>query len=312
MQLNKSTLKQVDLLGQGGALASPLCERVKVNVIDALMGQGKTSWAIQMINEQPEQKFIYVTPYLAEVARIKAACPLAKFYEPQQEGRGKLDSFHALLAEGESIVTTHALFSSVTEETRQLLEANGYILVLDEVMDVLQDEPLKKDDLRTILSNGFAHVEDDGCLVWDDSLYDGRFNDIKTKAANRSLYLVNGCLLMWTFPVSIFHCFKEIFILTYMFHAQIQSYYFKMNDVQFDMLRVYQDGERYEVKEHDGTLDDVSHLQIDIYDGKLNDIGKAKTALSKTWYLRASKEKLVELKTIPIISSATCVKALEP
>ena len=45
-------------------------------------------------------------------------------------------------------------------------------------------------------------------------------------ANNNSLYYVNKTLMVWSLPVSIFDCFEEVFISTYMFDAQIQKYYY--------------------------------------------------------------------------------------
>ena len=40
---------------------------VKINIIDAVCGAGKTSAAINMINSSDkEQRFLYITPYLDE------------------------------------------------------------------------------------------------------------------------------------------------------------------------------------------------------------------------------------------------------
>ena len=56
----------------------------RVKVVDAMMGTGKTSAAINYINENLEQKrFLYITPYLDEVDRVKKSCPGAKFYSPK-------------------------------------------------------------------------------------------------------------------------------------------------------------------------------------------------------------------------------------
>lgn len=268
----------------------------EVTVIDSLMGCGKTTYAIQMINDNPANRYIFITPYLSEVERIKAACSDAHFAEPQQEGRGKLGSFHKLLSQGRNIASTHSLFSMVTEETRELLRTYNYILILDEVMDVLKEQPLKRDDLPTILQSNLAHVDDEGYLVWEAADYQGRFDDIKAMASNRAIFVVNGILLLWTFPVSVFNCFEDIYVLTYLFPAQIQRYYFNMNNVQYKLWRVYKDGEKYAIKEHDGQPDDLSHLQIEIYEGTLNAIGDKPTALSKTWYLYSPKERLQALK----------------
>ena len=45
-------------------------ETCKINVVDSIMGAGKTSYAIQMMTERTEDKFMYVTPFLDEVSRI--------------------------------------------------------------------------------------------------------------------------------------------------------------------------------------------------------------------------------------------------
>jgi len=58
-----------------------------VNVIDAPCGYGKTSWAIQYMNAMPREShsFIYVTPILDEVQRIKEEVSNRKFFEPLTE-----------------------------------------------------------------------------------------------------------------------------------------------------------------------------------------------------------------------------------
>jgi len=45
-----------------------------VNVIDPPCGYGKTSWAIQYMNDMSDEshKFIYVTPFLDEVTRYSS------------------------------------------------------------------------------------------------------------------------------------------------------------------------------------------------------------------------------------------------
>ena len=53
---------------------------MKINIIDAICGAGKTSAAINYINNSTEdQHFLYITPYLTEVERIISACPNKKF-----------------------------------------------------------------------------------------------------------------------------------------------------------------------------------------------------------------------------------------
>ena len=44
---------------------------MKINVVDCFMGSGKTSWAIRKMNFYDNMKYVYITPYLSEVKRIK-------------------------------------------------------------------------------------------------------------------------------------------------------------------------------------------------------------------------------------------------
>ncbi len=60
---------------------------MKINIIDAICGAGKTSAAINYINNSIEdQHFLYITPYLTEVERIISACPNKKFKQPESYG----------------------------------------------------------------------------------------------------------------------------------------------------------------------------------------------------------------------------------
>ena len=51
-----------------------------IYILDAVMGTGKTTAAINYMNEHPDQKFIYITPFLEEVSRVKKKC--RGFYNP--------------------------------------------------------------------------------------------------------------------------------------------------------------------------------------------------------------------------------------
>ena len=45
-----------------------------ITVIDSICGSGKTSWAIQEINNNTDKKYIYITPYLDETERVRKEC----------------------------------------------------------------------------------------------------------------------------------------------------------------------------------------------------------------------------------------------
>ena len=56
-----------------------------IYVCDALMGSGKSSSCISYINEHPDKRYVYITPYLDEATRIAVACPEAHFVEPEEK-----------------------------------------------------------------------------------------------------------------------------------------------------------------------------------------------------------------------------------
>ena len=41
-----------------------------VTIIDSPCGRGKTTYAINYINERPTDNFVYITPFLKEVERV--------------------------------------------------------------------------------------------------------------------------------------------------------------------------------------------------------------------------------------------------
>ena len=104
-----------------------MCE---VTIIDAICGKGKTSWAIEYMNRNDEDKFIYITPYIDEVNRVLFGCSYRSFETPAtKNSKGtKLEDFNKLLSAGKNIVSTHALFSLVNDDTLKYLKENEYTL----------------------------------------------------------------------------------------------------------------------------------------------------------------------------------------
>lgn len=272
-----------------------------IKIIDAACGQGKTTWAIQHMKEQKEdRKFIFITPFLGEVKRIKQEC---HFVEPQKiNGRTKTKDLKRLLTRGENIVSTHSLFSRVDDETIQLLEMGGYTLILDEVMEVVKQELIKKPDIEMLISQGLIQVLDDGTVTAPSgNEYEGRFEDIIQNARMNRLIYVDGTMMIWQFPVSVFEVFEEVYNLTYMFDGQIQKYYYDFNNVEYQYHSVECDAQgKYKQipYTHDGdkALRDRLKNDIIIHESPLNSIGKGRNDLSVTWYEKATPHALKKVQ----------------
>ena len=277
-------------------------DSLMVKVVDSPMGYGKTSYLINKMKSDTNHKYIYITPFLDEVKRIETECKDRKFVQPTTKNKkgSKLEGLKQLIIKGKNITSTHALFTMADEELIMLIKSNNYILVLDEVLDVVEQASVTKNDINTLFQQNLMEVsnEENGLIKWMDSNYDGRYNDIKAMAEANTLYYVNNTLLVWAMPVEVFKSFDEVYVATYMFDCQLQKYYYDYFNVEYKYYHVIQNEEtkEYEMvetvdKDYDLDFRKKAKELINIIDNKkLNAIGDADNALSKSWYSRKIKE----------------------
>ena len=259
-----------------------------IHVVDAPCGIGKTSAAIEMMNTETDARYMFITPFLNEVRRVKESCDRRKFFEPQ-EMNTKLNGIHWLLSNNKDIASTHALFLNFNQDTVTLIKNGGYTLILDEVASVVEIMDITKKDLTCILAN-YATVKD-GLLIWEDMEYEGKFSEIMRMSLNKCVGIYGDTALIWCFPIEIFKAFKDVYILTYMFKAQMQRYYYDFYNVQYDYMYVTHNGDKYgltdKITEYDFRI-----AEIDICDSeKLNAIGDNYSDLSVSWFHRNKFEK---------------------
>lgn len=263
---------------------------MRIEVWDSIMGSGKTQRAIKKMNEE-EGSFIYITPFLSEVERIKENVVNKKFYDPKNFSKGKMDSLKRLIIDGKNIVSTHALFSTADDELMELLKIHDYTLILDEVMDVIDTVNMSVDDIEILLRQGFLVPKEDGYVDWNDHAlgrdrYKGNldYTNIRNMAMHNRLILYNNMLLLWTFPVDVFMCFKEVYILTYMFDGQIMKYYYDLHNLEYNYKSVRKIDEEFRLVDYTDNKKEITPLINILYDNKLNLIGDKDFSLSYNWY----------------------------
>ena len=269
--------------------------RTKIFIADCIMGSGKSSAAINYINNSSDdKKFLVITPYLDEIKRYKEMCHKKRFKEPTYNNGTKLDNIRELLRKGENIVSTHALFHKFDEDLVSVCETLGYTLIMDEVTEVVEEYKITNDDIDNLLNNYCNFDKSTGKITWRDECqdYEGKFSDIKSMCNSGSVVLARNHMLLWLFPVEVFDAFEEIYILTYMFNAQIQRYYYDYCKVPYEYVYISGDSlSTYAFSETPVKYSgyDYSKLINIIDHKKLNIIGKERSNLSKTWYLNNSK-----------------------
>ncbi len=292
----------------------------RVTVIDAPCGYGKTTWAIEEINRNQDERIIVVTPYLDEIGRIKKSCRKSdgsqRFREPHSFGGTKLEDFNKLLAAGEDVAVTHCTFLNATAETMKHIQSGKYTLIIDEALDVLVHfnkalsvendvrQSVNTADVKAMLKQRLISVDDDYVVTWTGGEYERgyKYYEAARYAALGRLYCVRKQVMLLAFPPEVFNCFEQIYVLTYMFDGSILRYYFDYFGIDFEKASVIRKGDVWKMIPYDPALDiqfrrECARL-IRICDHeRLNDSFSGKTVLSKTWFEnKATSEMLKTLK----------------
>lgn len=215
-------------------------------VVDSIMGSGKTSWAISYMNAHPEERFLYVTPYLAEAERIQTACPALEFMQPTEE-INKSASLNMLMKDGHNIAISHELFSrmQLPPSIQKAITDYSYTLILDEVLEVLMPVPVSPQDTKMIFDTEKITVEEDGRVVWLDRDYKGEFVHLKRRADSRTLQWYNNSLFLWVFPVELLKAFANVYVLTFLFSGSHMRSFLDVHGLPYKICHI-QDGELVE------------------------------------------------------------------
>lgn len=265
-----------------------------VHIVDAIPGAGKSTAMINFINSSPAtEKFLYITPYLEEVQRIKENCPEKDFYEPvltDEKKSTKTKDIRRMFKDSKNIVSTHSLFMKFNDITKDSFKDGEYILIMDEVANVVQPLEICKQDLQILTT--LINVDDDGHVTWKDPEYNGLFNKYKYLCDSGCLTMYGNSFVLWMFPINIFKHFKDVYVLTYLFKAQIQRYYFDYHKIQYDYLYVCGNSLDTYFLTTENTNVHYNYLDlISVLDNqKMNAIGDDTYALSKTWYMKNKDE----------------------
>lgn len=274
------------------------------------MGSGKTQAAITYINEHPYERFIFITPFLDEAARIKDACPHAHFVEPSDKiptyDLRKSTHTEALIKEGRNISTTHQAFLRYNPDMLTEIQKRGYTLIIDESITITNAFDISVRDMQAVVDAGLVREENDIYSLSDDTYTQGRFADLVGTLRSRPIVRVCETLkdggkqvyYRWTLPGSLIKSFRKVFVLTYLFEAQDISFLFKYENILYEFIGVkHCDDGKYRFCDYPGDIPEYTrHLKnkIHILDHKkLNAAGDNYYALSKNWF--ASKTENREL-----------------
>lgn len=268
-----------------------------IHIVDSVMGTGKTQACIAWMRQHPEQKYLYVTPYLDECSRIQASAPELDFQQPQ-ENKTKSADLLRLLSEGKNITTTHELLSLMKDSDVEYIKKFKYILFLDEELSCIENLSIESADLDFLMKNNFVQVEQNTKEVrWTnpDNKKSKLIGHYKEDIQRKPHYLVKDNVLMWLFQLDVLKAFESVYILTFLFSSSIMAGYLINNDVSFDFCHVengsFSDGYKRVTQEEKASFKEL----IEIYEGSYNDNWYGKTRkkddrflLSQNWFSKQS------------------------
>ena len=274
-----------------------------VKVCDAIMGTGKSSAAITYMNDHPEKKFIYITPYLEEATRIATSCSRLHFFEPKQKtefnGSKTLHTID-LVKRGENIATTHQAFRFYPQELLELVSGQGYTLIIDENVDVLETLDEDPADIQMAIDAGYiSEIRPDVFHLVKD-VYDGKTHrDLFRVLRTRDLIRMTGeskeSFFYWQLPPELITSFDEVYILTYLFEGQSLHHFLEMYDIPYQFVGVEKTGDsEFRFSSSTEYVPDYVqniHDMIEIVDDpKLNDVGEDDFSLSMSWFDKESSD----------------------
>lgn len=252
---------------------------MKITVIDAMCGKYKTTWAMQdMVVGHKSAPFIYITPYLDEVSRVKSFVEKnnVKVFIPEaKKGKGsKTEHLKKLVANRKNIITTHALFDRIDSETLELFKQNSYVMYMDEVHEVVKQHYMTEQDLYLLTTTNYIDIKEDGRIEWVADNYDGKFEEFKNLCELGALFYYADKIYVWTFPIEVFKYMCKIYILAYKFEGQIQCAYYKMYGLKYEKKYVKNEKGVCWLVDYDQECDkqDIREIKdkIHIYQGNLN------------------------------------------
>ena len=267
-----------------------------VEIVDSCMGTSKTTNILKWIDNNPNTKFIFVSPLLSEVqegGRIHRDLNSVVFEVPIDDKGTKSDSFLNLLEQGCNIACTHSLYLCMTEKHLKEIHNQGYTVIIDEEIDIIGGfDKYSDNDLLWLLSkNEISIDEHDGMVSWigdrEGIKPNHKYYDFLKYCNSKSLYSTkrSSTMMVTQLPVRLFEVAERVIILTYMFKGNVLDCFLKLKGF-----------ECHTFNEVTCTQVDKKHIKnlLTVLPPNKNIINYS---LSSTWWLEANGEQIKQVKS---------------
>lgn len=290
---------------------------MKMVILDAVMGTGKSTYIIEKINSSPSKKYIILVPLLSEVTRYKEALslPIAKGGKrpdimalDTDESQSKTERFLNAVRDGMTVVTTHELFARLSSWDMSSISLDEYELIIDETIalvekGILRDVDIKSaEDLKLIKKSDHSSIE--GLQIYQllpsaegHIGQGGALSEVLKAVQGKHIYSVGAESVVFVVPPEKFKTFKSVTLLTYLFKGSETNAWLEVFAIPFDHLELYREAGGFKTRPHLGVYEGKRFSSLlDIYEGPYNDVGmkvprSRRYPLGKHWYDDQAKKK---------------------
>ncbi|SHO51952.1 hypothetical protein [Desulfopila aestuarii] len=289
---------------------------MKVEILDAVMGTGKSTEIINRVNDSPDTKYIILVPLLTEVERYKEALSSSEKGKRSdivaldtKESETKTQRFLDAVQEGKTVIASHALFSLLSSWDLSGIPRGEYELIIDETIMLVERGELKDEDIQVAEKSGLIEKSEHPSIEWLE-IYEmlpageahigknGALSSIVKAVQGKHIYSVANRKVVFVVPPEKFEVFNSITILTYLFKGSETNGWLEVFKIPFEHLELYKDSAGgLKTKAHIGYYDGAKFKKLlDIYEGPYNDVGKKEPRakgypVGKKWFDQQMKKR---------------------
>lgn len=209
-----------------------------IKVLDYIMGSGKSTFILDYMTRNQNERYMYITPLLSEAEeRALDAAASIDIKVPSTDEGNKSDSLLELLEEGANISTTHSLFRRLKNEHIELIEQKGYILIVDEVVDFIEAFcDYSPADIKDLFARGDLTADADnlGVVSMNWNVTNGaHFSKLKHMCDAGMVYSDKaGDMLTCHIPPRMIKAAKDVIVCTFMYNSSLMSKFMQMHGFQ--------------------------------------------------------------------------------
>lgn len=237
------TIRDIVPVGKSSCTCIEVSNPTKLFLTNGFIPTHNTTSVLKWIDNNPEERYIFVSPLLSEVGeggRIHRDLKYVSFDTPSSDSNtNKSEDLLTMLSEGCNIACTHSLYLNMEDEHFKLIKDLGYIVIIDEEVNVIENfNSYSGKDLEWLINNKHVEIsETDGMVKWinkEGITHGHKYYKMLCLCESESLYVSKRSLSMMVthLPTKLFDCAKRVIIITYMFKGNVLDKFLSVKGIE--------------------------------------------------------------------------------